>query len=125
MLKLILSNNKEIEVKDGSTIFDIITETSQYETMWKNLTENNLKIVKLVSEHNDLIDQKENLVVDSESSFREKNNVVCYFYLREKSEVELLREQVADLTAQLNVHDGAINDLGEAVSGLAEEGGLT
>lgn len=121
MLKLILSNNTEIEVKDGSTIFDIIAETSQYKTMWKNLTENNLKIVKLVSEHNDLIDQKENLVVDSESSFREKNNVVCHFYLREKSEVELLREQVADLTAQLNVHDGAINDLGEAVSGLAEE----
>lgn len=125
MLKLILSNNTEIEVKDGSTIFDIIAETSQYKTMWKNLTESNLKIVKLTDEGGELIDQLSDLAVDHELSTREKDAVVCHFYLREKSEVELLREQVADLTAQLNVHDGAINDLGEAVSGLAEEGGLT
>lgn len=122
MLKLILSNNTEIEVKDGSTIFDIQVNADQYAAMWNTLTESNLKLVKLISESGDLLDQKNSLVVASENSFREKDFVSCHFYLREKTEVELLKEQVASLTAQLNVHDGAISDLGTAVSDLAEGG---
>lgn len=124
MLKLILSNGEEIAVKDGSTLFDLIIEPSQISSMWGNFTESNLKIVKLMSEDGDLHDQRSDLAVDHEWSVREKGEVVSHFYLREKNEVELLREQVADLTAQLNVHDGAIADMGEAISGLAEKGGL-
>ena len=125
MFKLILSNNKEIHVIDGSTLFDIMVEPIQYASMWENLTESNLKLVKLMSENNDLLDQMENLVVDREISFRKKEAVTCHFYLREKTEVELLREQVSALTAELSVHDGAITDIGEAISRLAGEGGLT
>ncbi len=124
MLKLILQNNTEIQVKEGSTIFDIMIDPSDYSYMWEALTESNLKLVKLISESGDLLDQKENLVVASENSFREKDLVSCHFYLREKTEVELLREQIAALTAELSVHDGAIADMGEAISDLAEEGGI-
>lgn len=124
MLKLILQNNTEIQVKEGSTIFDIMIDPSDYSYMWEALTENSLKLVKLVSGSGDLLDQKENLVVASENSFREKDLVSCHFYLREKTEVELLREQIAALTAELSVHDGAIADMGEAISDLAEEGGI-
>lgn len=124
MLKLILQNNAEIQVKEGSTIFDIMIDPSDYSYMWEALTESNLKLVKLISESGDLLDQKENLVVASENSFREKDLVSCHFYLREKTEVELLREQIAALTAELSVHDGAIADMGEAISDLAEEGGI-
>lgn len=124
MLKLILQNNTEIQVKEGSTIFDIMIDPSDYSYMWEDLTESNLKLVKLISESGDLLDQKENLVVASENSFREKDLVSCHFYLREKTEVELLREQIAALTAELSVHDGAIADMGEAISDLAEEGGI-
>ena len=124
MLKLILHNNTEIQVKEGSTVFDIIVDPSDYICMWESLTESNLKLVKLMSENGDLLDQMENLVADSENSFREKDLVKCHFYLREKTEVELLREQVAALTAELSIHDGAIADMGEAISGLAEEGGI-
>lgn len=124
MLKLILQNNTEIQVKEGSTIFDIMIDPSDYSYMWEALTESNLKLVKLISESGDLLDQKENLVVASENSFREKDLVSCHFYLREKTEVEQLREQIAALTAELSVHDGAIADMGEAISDLAEEGGI-
>lgn len=124
MLKLILQNNTEIQVKEGSTIFDIMIDPSDYSYMWEDLTESSLKLVKLISESGDLLDQKENLVVASENSFREKDLVSCHFYLREKTEVELLREQIAALTAELSVHDGAIADMGEAISDLAEEGGI-
>lgn len=124
MLKLILSDNTEIEIIDGSTLFDVQVDADQYAAMWETLTESNLKLVKLISESGDLLDQKENLVVASENSFREKDLVSCHFYLREKTEVELLREQIAALTAELSVHDGAIADMGEAISDLAEEGGI-
>lgn len=124
MLKLILQNNTEIQVKEGSTIFDIMIDPSDYSYMWEALTESSLKLVKLVSGSGDLLDQKENLVIASENSFREKDLVRCHFYLREKTEVELLREQIAALTAELSVHDGAIADMGEAISDLAEEGGI-
>lgn len=122
MLKLILSNNTEIEVKDGSTIFDIMVEPSQYYTIWENLVEDNLKIIKLTMSNGDLIDQMENLVVSSERSERIKGVVISHFYLREKTTEELLRERVSFLEEQLAVHDGAINDLGTAVSDLAEGG---
>ena len=94
MFKLILSDNTEIPVSNGSTLFDIMVEPVQYSSMWNHLTERNLKHVRLVSGNGDLLDQKENLVVDSEHSFHEKESVKCHFYLREKTEVELTPEGV-------------------------------
>lgn len=123
MLTLVLSDNTEMKVTDGSTIFDIMVEPGQFPAMWETLTKGRLKLVKLMSEKEDLLDQRENLIVDGEHSFCGKDGVICHFYLREKTEVELLREQVAALTAELGVHDGAIADMGEAISSLAEEGG--
>lgn len=70
MLKLIFSNGTEIEVKDGSTLFDIMVEPNQYVSMWENLTNNNLKFVKLMSQSGDLIDQRSDIVVDHEWSGR-------------------------------------------------------
>lgn len=124
MLKLILSNGTEIEVKDGSTLFDVQVDSFQYDYLWSQLVPENMTVVKLTTDNGDLIDQRENLVVDSEHSVREKDEIHCHFYLREKTEVELLREEVARLKETSGVHDGAIEDLAVAVSGLAEEGGL-
>lgn len=123
-MKLVLSNNTEIEIKDTSTIFDVQIDISQYQYVWGQLTPNNIKLVKLVSEDGDVMDQKENLVVDSESSFRKDGKVYCHFYLREKMREEILEEKVRLLEEALGVHAGAITDLAEAVSGLVEEGGL-
>lgn len=119
-MKLILSNETEIEVKGGSTLFDVQVDSFQYEYVWSQLTPENMTLVKLTTENGDLIDQRENLVVDSEQSTREKGEIRCHFYLREKTEVELLREEVARLKETSIVHDGAIMDLGEAVSELSE-----
>ena len=123
MLKLILSNNAEIGVNDGSTIFDLMVNPSDYANMWETLTEDGLKTVTLTSENGDFIDRLSDLAVDHELSTREKDVVVCHFYLREKDETELeiekLREQIVSLTAELSVHDGAMADWGAAISGVA------
>lgn len=116
MLLLILSNNTETKVKYGSTIFDIEVDPDQYEDMWNQLTPENLKSVKLTTESGDLIDQKENLVVDSENSFMEKDTVHCHFYLREKTEVELLREQVSALMESFSIRNEANNNIEEVIN---------
>ncbi len=125
MLYLILSDNTIIEVKDGSTIFDIMVDPEKYNEIWNQLTPENLKLVKLVVNPKDEmpIDPKSNLVVDNEISSRIKGIVECHFYLREKNEIELLQDRVEKLMAESNVHDGAIGDLATAVSELAEQGG--
>ena len=89
MLKLILSNNAEIGVNDGSTIFDLMVNPSDYANMWETLTEDGLKTVTLTSENGDFIDRLSDLAVDHELSTREKDVVVCPFYLREKDETDL------------------------------------
>lgn len=125
MLKLILSDNTEIEVKDGSTLFDMQVDVEQYVAMWGSLTESNLKLVKLTSDSGNLIDQKENLVVDSQNSFMKNGEVKCHFYLREKNELELANERIALLEETLGIHDGAINDLATVISDLSERGGIS
>ena len=80
-------------------------------------------MAKLTTVDGKLIGQMEKLVVDSESSAKEKDEIRCHFYLREKTEVELLREQVATLTAIFSVHDGTITDIGVTINSLAAEGG--
>lgn len=123
-MKLILSNNTEIEVLESSTLFDIQISPSQYQDMWEQLVPENMTILKMTTDDGTLMDQRENLVIDSERSIKEGGVIHCHFYLREKNREELLEEEVAMLKAQLEIHDVAIGDLGAAVSGLAEEGGL-
>lgn len=123
MLYFILSNNTEVEVKEGSTIFDIQVDPTQCQVMWQLFSQENLKLVKLVIRNygdDQLVDQKENLVVDNQISFKNKEDLECHFHLREKTEEELLREEVKILREQLAVHDGAIGDIATAVSDLAE-----
>lgn len=124
MLKIILSNDLEIEVRDGSTIFDLQVSPAQYEEIWNTFTDKNLKLVKLISENGDVLDQLSDLTMDHEYSIKNKEDVICHFYLREKSpteiELENLRSMVTALQEEVNVQDGAIMDLGEAVSSLSE-----
>lgn len=124
MLKIVLSNDLEIEVRDGSTIFDLQVSPAQYEGIWNTFTDKNLKLVKLVSESGDVLDQLSDLTMDHEYSIKNKEDVICHFYLREKSpteiELENLRNMVASLQEEVSVQDGAIMDLGEAVSSLSE-----
>lgn len=125
MLKIILSNGEEINVFDGSTLFDIHVNPLQYNEMWDKLTDENLKVLKLTDENNNIMDQLANLIINNESSIKENGEIVCHFYLREKNREELLEEKIQILEEILGIHDGAIGDLAEAVSGLAEEGGIS
>lgn len=126
--KLILSNNSEISIESGSSLSDmkVLSET-KYDMVstWESLTEENLKHIKIQNEDGIVIGNYDNILLESETStIQSDSKILTSFCLREKTEVELLRERIEQLESGQEVQDGAISDLGTAVSGLAEEGGL-
>lgn len=125
--KLILSNKSEINIESGSSLSDMIvlseTKTDMI-TIWNMLTQENLKHIEIQNKDGIVIGVYDNILLDSEtSSVRKDGIVVTSFHLREKTYVELLEERIEQLESAQEVQDGAISDLGAAVSGLAEEGG--
>ncbi len=125
--KLILANQSQIEIESASSLSDIkvISET-KYDMIsaWDMLTPENLKSVQIQNGDGVTVGNYENLVLDNETStIQPDGKILTSFRLREKTEVELLREEINSLKEGQEVQDGAISDLGAAVSGLAEEGG--
>ncbi|MCM1232987.1 MAG: hypothetical protein NC489_22915 [Ruminococcus flavefaciens] len=124
--KLILYNNEEIEIESGSSLFDIkvlFDSKTDMLSVWDMFTSDNLKAVQIQNSDNIIIADYKNLVLDNETSIVQKDNtILTSFNLREKTELELLRERVEMLESGQDVQDGAIGDLGEAVSILAEGG---
>ncbi len=126
--KIILNNQLQINIESGSSLSDIkILSETKYDMLstWDILSEENLKHIKIQNEDGTVIGTYDNILLDSETStILLDGKILTSFHLREKTEVELLRERIEQLESGQEVQDGAISDLGAAVSGLAEEGGL-
>lgn len=126
--KLILNNQSQINIESESSLSDMkVVSATKYDMIstWDMLTEENLKHIEIQSEDGIAIGIYDNILLDSEtSSIQQDGTILTSFHLREKTEFELLRERVEQLENGQEVQDGAISDLGTAVSDLAE-GGLT
>lgn len=127
--KIILNNQLQINIESGSSLSDmkVLSET-KYDmvSIWDMLTEENLKHIEIQTEDGTVVGTYDNILLDSETStIQSDGKILTSFHLREKTDIELLRERIEQLESGQEVQDGAIADLGEAVSGLAEEGGLT
>lgn len=123
--KLILKDGTEIEIESMSSLSDIkvISDTKHgMASVWDIMTEENLKSVQIQNADGLTIANYNNLILDSETSTpQEDGTILTSFHLREKTDIE---KRLDVLEEGKEVQDGAIADLGEAVSGLAEEGGL-
>lgn len=124
MDKLILNNQSQLNIENGSSLSDmkVISET-KYDmvSVWDVLTEENLKHIEIQNGDGVVIGVYDNILLDSETSkIQPDGKIITSFHLREKTEVELLRERVEQLESGQEVQDGAIMDLGEAVSTLSE-----
>lgn len=125
--KLILNDQSGIDIESASSLSDIKVLSDTKDDMvskWDMLTDENLKFVRIQNSDGVTVGTYKNLILDSETSIVQKDGtVLTSFHLREKTEVELLGERVEQIESGREVQDGAIMDLGAAVSGLAEEGG--
>ena len=126
--KLIFNDQTEIKLEPGAGLHDLKVLSASKQDMlaaWERFTEANLKSVQIKNSDGTIIGNYEDLVLESETSkVLPDGTISTSFNLREKTEVELLKERVEQLESGREVVDGAIADLGEVVSGLAEEGGL-
>lgn len=126
--KLVLNNQTSIEIESGSSLSDMTVISATKEEMvstWNLLTEDNLKLIQIQNEDGTVIGVYENILLDNETSTVQSNEtILTSFHLRKKTAVELLRERVEQLESGQEVLDGAVSDLGAAVSELADEGGI-
>ena len=121
---LIFNDKTTVDLESGSVLGDIKILSATKQDMlaaWDKFTDFNLKSVQIKNTDGVPVGHYENLVLENETSvIRPDGSILTSFRLREKSDVELLKEQIETMKEQQEVQDGAIADLGEAVSGLAE-----
>ena len=128
-MKLILADNPIINFTTDRGIGDII---ATYQTMAAaqadeaKITPANVAHIQTTTDGGDPIGEYFNLLIESTAivPVYEDEEITAYelhIHLREKSAVEVLADRVDALEESQEVQDGAIEDLGEAVSGLYEE----
>lgn len=121
---LVLSNSNEINLEDGSSLGNIRVlspDKTRMIEVWDKLTDKNLKVVQMKTD-GALTGEFTDLTCDGESSTQmEDGSILTNFKIRQKTELEILRERVAALEEGQGVQDGAIDDLGVVTSTLAEQ----
>lgn len=130
MSKLILSNKTEITIEDGSSLSDVrvLSEASEFLSAkanmlstWDMFTNENIQSIQFKNDDGIVIGNYENLVFESETSkILENGNILTSYYLRKKTDIELLKERLEQLETGQEIQDGAIGDLGALISDLTE-----
>lgn len=120
--KLILRDGTAIELEAGASLAVIQVSASDRESMlqiWEKLTEENLAEVQIQNGNGLTVGTYKDLILVSETSVVSTDGVVITTYrLREKTDVE---KRLDTVEAGQAIQDGAIADLGEVSSLLAEQ----
>lgn len=124
--KLILKDGTEIELETGAALNSLgvlSTDKGAFLTIWGSLTPENLAAVQIKNGDGLTTGNYKGLVLVSETSIVQSDGkVLTYFNLRAKTDVEKRLDAIEEGQA---VQDGAIMDVAEVVSTIAEtqEGG--
>ena len=123
--KLILKDGSVINIEAGASLSSIGVVAATKEDMtatWDLFTNDNLKEVQVMNGEDVVIGEYVDLVLENETStVQEDGTILTYFNLREKTEVERLREEVEALKVGQEIQDGAIVELAEILGGEFEE----
>lgn len=115
-----LRDGTSINLQQGSNLSNLgVTSLSKEDmvSVWNKLTNDNLMEVKILNADGDVVGSYKDLVLESETSIvNQDNTITTKFNLREKTEVELLKEEIERMKTNQEVMDGAIMDLGSVVS---------
>lgn len=124
---IVLKDGSEITSENGSDAYNVqivVDDLVALGSVWDKLTNENLKEIQIRNVEGGASGNYKNMALCS-PVFRavdrtEDGKIHATFGLRNKTEVELLREQVTVLSETVNVHDGAIGDMGAVISAVAE-----
>ncbi|WP_418929338.1 hypothetical protein [Clostridium fessum] len=121
---LVLKNETKINLAAGASLSDLQVESDSREAMletWKQLTDENLKAIRIETEEGLTIGNYKDAILVSETSVLEGEKVKTSFNLREKTSEEKRLDALEEGQA---VQDAAIEDLGTATSELAQKEGV-
>lgn len=120
---LILKDGTTIELEAGASLGAIqvlAIDRSAMLQIWDKLTDENLAEVQIQNGSGLTVGTYKDLVLVSETSVvTADKTVVTTYNLREKTDVE---KRLDNVEAGQQIQDGAISDLGETVSFMAEGG---
>ncbi len=115
MNKIIFYDGTEFEIKESSTATDIVadvTESTFFEYLEK-FTDSNLKEFSFAQDGT-VYATFENYAY---SGVTLDTDMVAHFQTRQKTEMELLKEEIESLKTSQDIQDGAIGDLAEIIGG--------
>ena len=119
---LILKDNTVIELEAGASLADLPIAAADRAAMlatWENLTEDNLAAVQIKNGDGLVVGNYADLILVSETSVvAADGSILTTYHLREKTATE---RRLDALETGQSVQDGAINDLGEVTSTIADQ----
>lgn len=127
--KSVLADGTGISLEDGASIGNMCVVSADRQAMldtWVKLTPDNLRQVQITTD-GAVSGEYSNLILDHETStVQADGSTLTSFALRQKTKMEMLQEEIAELRAGQSVQDGAIKDLGAITSTIAGqmEGGV-
>lgn len=117
---MILKDGTEIELESGASLGALgvlSADTSAMVATWDKLAPDNLSEVQIKNGDGLVVGNYAGLVLTVVTSIIKDGGILTYFNLREKSDIEKRLDAIEDGQEMQN---GAINDLGEITSVLAE-----
>ncbi len=120
--KLILNNNAEIDLEAGASLEGlkvVATDRTAMLATWEQLTSNNLAVVQIKNGDGLVVGNYTDLVLVSETSTVTADGYVLTSYNLRKKTVE--EKRMDALEESQAIQDGAIADLGDVTSVLAEQ----
>ena len=124
--KVVLKDGTEITLEQSSGISALYVNVEDHTAacaLWGKFSKANLQTVTVKTAEDITVGSYSNLVLDRvEGRDLEDGTVQMMFSLRSKTTEEILTERIAALEAGQKTQDSAIDDLGQAVSDIAEGG---
>ncbi len=128
--KLILKDGTAIPLEAGSSLGQVKALYGDWEALtehWEKLTLTPQNLAEAQVKNGDTVTgEYENLTLGNPAlqvDILADGTLSASWGIREKTQMELLSDQVDANTEAIEVHDGAIGDLAEATSALAEQAG--
>ncbi len=127
---MILKDGTSIELETAASVGALQALSADKAAMvatWDKLTSENLSVVQIKNGDGQAVGNYTDLLLVSETSVvQQDGSILTTYSLRKKTEMELVLERLEAVEEGYQVHDGAIADLGEEASVLAEqmEGGV-
>ena len=120
--KLIMKNNKEIELETGSDLHALRVKSPDKQTMigvWEQMTKENLTEVQIQNGAGLTVGRYENLVLTYPILVSdEADGIISTYCLREKTEEE---KRMEAMEQTLEMHEEAILDVAAVTSAIAEQ----